>query len=47
MAVRGELPDCIPYAPRIDLWFNANSLKGTLPPRHERKTSDEIALSEG
>jgi methylmalonyl-CoA mutase cobalamin-binding domain/chain len=46
-AVRGEMPDCIPYAPRIDLWFNANSLKGTLPPRHQGKTSDEIALSEG
>ena len=47
MAVRGDMPDCIPYAPRIDLWFNANSLKGTLPRRHAGKTSDEIALSEG
>jgi corrinoid protein of di/trimethylamine methyltransferase len=46
-AVRGDMPDRIPYAPRIDLWFNANSLNGTLPPRHMGKTSDEIALSEG
>jgi corrinoid protein of di/trimethylamine methyltransferase len=46
-AMRGEMPDHIPYAPRIDLWFNANSLNGTLPPRHLGKTSDEIALSEG
>ena len=47
MVVRGGLPDHIPYAPRIDLWFNANSLNGTLPPRHRGKSSDEIALSEG
>ncbi|MGE5257484.1 MAG: cobalamin-dependent protein [Hyphomicrobiales bacterium] len=47
MAVRGELPDHLPYAPRIDLWFNANSLKDTLPARHRGKSSDEIALSEG
>ena len=46
-AVHGDMPDHIPYAPRIDLWFNANSLNGTLPPRHMGKTSDEIALSEG
>jgi corrinoid protein of di/trimethylamine methyltransferase len=46
-AVRGGMPDHIPYAPRIDLWFNANSLNGTLPQRHQGKTSDQIALSEG
>jgi corrinoid protein of di/trimethylamine methyltransferase len=46
-AVQGGMPDHIPYAPRIDLWFNANSLNGTLPPRHLGKSSDEIALSEG
>jgi methanogenic corrinoid protein MtbC1 len=45
--MRGDMPDHIPYAPRIDLWFNANSLNGTLPPRHLGKSSDEIALSEG
>ena len=47
MAVQGEMPDHIPYAPRIDLWFNANSMKGTLPARHRGKNTDEIALSEG
>lgn len=46
-AVRGEMPDHIPYAPRIDLWHNANSLNGTLPKRHRGKTRDQIALSEG
>jgi methylmalonyl-CoA mutase cobalamin-binding domain/chain len=47
MAVRGEMPDCIPYAPRIDLWYNANSLNDTLPARHRGKSRTEIALSEG
>jgi methylmalonyl-CoA mutase cobalamin-binding domain/chain len=46
-AVRGGMPDHLPYAPRIDLWFNANSLNGTLPRRHQDKTRDQIALSEG
>lgn len=46
-AVRGEIPDQIPYAPRIDLWYNANSLNDTLPARHRRKSRTEIALSEG
>ncbi len=46
-AVRGNMPDHIPYAPRIDLWYNANSLNGTLPQRHQGKTRDQIALSEG
>jgi methylmalonyl-CoA mutase cobalamin-binding domain/chain len=47
MAVRGEMPDRIPYAPRIDLWHNANSLNGTLPARHRGRSCDEIALAEG
>ena len=46
-AVRGEMPDHLPYAPRIDLWYNANSLNDTLPKRHQGKTRDQIALSEG
>ncbi len=47
MAVRGEMPDRIPYVPRIDLWHNANSLNGTLPVRHRGRSRDEIALAEG
>jgi methylmalonyl-CoA mutase cobalamin-binding domain/chain len=46
-AVRGEMADRIPYAPRIDLWHNANSLNGTLPTRHRGRSRDEIALCEG
>ena len=29
--IRGEMPDRIPYAPRLDLWFAANKKRGTLP----------------
>jgi len=43
-AVRGEWADRLPWAPRIDLWYNANSLKGTLPSRYRRDAAiDEIA----
>ena len=47
MAVRGELPDQLPYVPRIDLWYNANSWAGTLPEKHRRRTQDEISRAEG
>ena len=47
MAVRGELPDVLPYAPRYDLWYNANSYMGTLPPQHRGRTANEIARAEG
>lgn len=47
MAVRGELPDVLPYAPRFDLWYSANSYMGTLPPQHRGRTPDEIARAEG
>ena len=47
MAVRGEMPDVLPYAPRYDLWYNANSYMGTLPPQHRGRTANEIARAEG
>jgi uroporphyrinogen-III decarboxylase len=31
-AARGEWADRLPFAPRLDLWHNANVLRGTLPP---------------
>jgi corrinoid protein of di/trimethylamine methyltransferase len=46
-AIRGELPDRIPYVPRIDLWYNANLLGGTLPEKHKERTQDEISRTEG
>ena len=33
-AIRGEPTDRIPWAPRLDLWFNANQRAGTLPDRY-------------
>ncbi|NVM26078.1 MAG: cobalamin B12-binding domain-containing protein [Desulfobacterales bacterium] len=47
MAMRGEMPDMLPYVPRIDLWYNANSTAGTLPKRHKGRTQDEISRAEG
>ena len=47
MAARGEMPDILPYAPRIDLWYNANSLAGTLPMKHKGRSQDEISRAEG
>jgi len=32
--IRGSFPGRIPYAPRFDLWFNAHSHRGTLPPAY-------------
>jgi len=43
-AVRGEWADQLPWAPRIDLWYNANSFRGTLPQKYRSgATLDEIA----
>jgi len=43
-AARGEWADHLPWAPRIDLWYNANSHRGTLPKKYRGgATLDEIA----
>lgn len=47
MAARGELPDTLPYVPRIDLWYNANSAAGTLPEKYRGMSQDDISRSEG
>lgn len=47
MAAKGELPDLLPYVPRIDLWYNANSYFDTLPEKHRGRTQDEISRAEG
>ncbi len=33
-AARGQRADFLPWAPRIDLWYNSNSRRGTLPSRY-------------
>jgi hypothetical protein len=43
-AARGEWADRLPFAPRLDLWHNANIRRGTLPPRYRAgATTTEIA----
>jgi hypothetical protein len=43
-ASRGEWADRLPFAPRLDLWHNANVLRGTLPPKYRADaTTAEIA----
>jgi corrinoid protein of di/trimethylamine methyltransferase len=46
-AARGEMPDILPYIPRIDLWYAANSRAGTLPKEHRGRTAYEISRAEG
>ncbi len=43
-AAKGEWADYLPWVPRIDLWHNSNSMRGTLPKPFKKETSlDEIA----
>lgn len=46
-AFHGEAVDRLPYVPRIDLWYLANSVAGTLPPQHAGRTQHEISRAEG
>ncbi|OGP76800.1 MAG: hypothetical protein A2V86_15075 [Deltaproteobacteria bacterium RBG_16_49_23] len=43
-AVRGQWADWLPWVPRIDLWYNANSYRGTLPAVFRKDASlEEVA----
>ena len=46
-AFRGEEVDTLPYVPRLDLWYLANSTCGTLPKQHAGRAMNEIARAEG
>ena len=46
-ALRGETPDTLPYVPRIDLWYIANSVAGTLPEKYRECSQNEISRAEG
>ena len=39
--------DRLPYVPRLDLWYLANSTSGTLPKQHAGRAQNEIARAEG
>ena len=43
-AARGQWADRLPFAPRLDLWWNAQVNRGTLPPRYRHgATTRDIA----
>jgi len=46
-AIRGETPDTLPWAPRMDLWSIALRARGTLPPEFAGMDTVEIARSLG
>lgn len=46
-ALRGEMVDRLPYVPRLDLWYLANSTRGTLPPQYAAHAQNDIARAEG
>ncbi len=41
-AIRGEALDRLPWVPRLDLWYRANRLAGTLPEKYRDATLMEI-----
>ena len=46
-AFRGEQVDRLPFAPRLELWYLANSTSGTLPKQYAGRAMNEIARAEG
>lgn len=42
-AIRGEPCDALPWAPRLDLWYNANKRANTLPAKYKDASLIEIA----
>lgn len=46
-ALRGESVDRLPYVPRLDLWYLANSTAGTLPGKYSGVPMNDIARAEG
>jgi uroporphyrinogen-III decarboxylase len=41
-ALQGRPTDCIPFVPRLDLWYKANKYKGTLPDKYKNATLLQI-----
>ncbi len=42
-AMRGQAPDALPWAPRMDLWYISRRERGTLPRRFDGLSTAEIA----
>lgn len=41
-ALQGRPTDCLPFVPRLDLWYSANRYNGTLPDRYKKASLLEI-----
>jgi hypothetical protein len=41
-ALQGQPADCIPFVPRLDLWYSANRYNGTLPDKYRNATLFQI-----
>ncbi len=41
-AIKGMPNDELPYLPRLDIWYNANKLHGTLPTKYKNATLQEL-----
>ncbi len=46
-ALRGQLPDRLPWAPRIDLWYEAHAKMGDLPDRYRNVSMYDILRDMG
>ena len=46
-ACRGQVPDRIPWVPRLDLWHKANARAGTLPPQFQGMSLRELTDAMG
>lgn len=42
--LRGEPTDCLPFVPRLDLWYKANKKRGTLPVKYKNATLMDIVI---
>jgi uroporphyrinogen-III decarboxylase len=41
-AIKGKPVDELPVCPRLDLWYNANKIRGTLPAKYKTATLEDI-----
>ena len=41
-ALKGQPTDTLPFIPRLDIWYNANSRNGTLPAPYQHATLREM-----
>ena len=46
-AIRGDMPDRIPFAPRIDTWYASRKATKTLPEPYANYEMDDICHAEG